>query len=207
MIKAIFLDLHEVLVDFVGPACRAWGIERADLMPYWKPGEWGLHTALTRLMQARGHLDAGHQMSLTEFFVPIDRAGVPFWAGLRPCPWAHDVIDAALRFTTSVYVLTSPSPTRPSDSTAGMYECVARHFGNRLAAHCLIPTCHKALLAGPGRVLVDDHDKNVGQWVYSGGAAVVFPQHHNVMHHRAADPVAWTMECLESIRRNPNHGA
>jgi 5'(3')-deoxyribonucleotidase len=45
-----------------------------------------------------------------------------------------------------------------------------------------IITRHKHLLAGPGRILIDDAEFNVNDWNEHGGTGILYPAHHNSLH-------------------------
>ena len=83
----IFLDVDEVLADFVGGACAVWGTTEAEVLPYWEPGVWNMIPPLSRAL--------GLPVTLTEeeFWAAIVERGDRFWLNLRPLPWAGRVID------------------------------------------------------------------------------------------------------------------
>jgi hypothetical protein len=44
----IYLDLDEVLADFLGGVCRAFETSRADVEAHWQPGVWGIEAPLSK---------------------------------------------------------------------------------------------------------------------------------------------------------------
>ncbi len=60
----------------------------------------------------------------------------------------------------------------------------------------------KSLLAGPYRILVDDHDENVRMFRALGGQAVLWPQPWNAMHGpKWAEPKAKFSYVREELLR------
>jgi hypothetical protein len=152
-----FLDLDGVLVDFVGGALAAHGrtLPIADV-------RWDFCTQIG----FRGVDDPA-------FWAPL---GYDFWANLGWHADGRAIVGTVDRlFEGQVALLTSPCDTL--GCAEGKREWVRRHlpeFSQRL----LIGTS-KHLVAGPGKVLVDDHDANVAAFRCGGGRAVLVPRPWN----------------------------
>ncbi len=159
MNEVCFVDVDGVLCDFVGGALRLF--RREDLLSSWPPGEWSIAKLL----------------GLTEgdFWAGIDRDFV-FWETLRPTAEYQDIMEAVeKRFGDNVYLLTSPS-LNPA-CLAGK----ARWIKSYLPAYYrkFFMGTAKHALAGPGRFLIDDYDKNVDDWRAAGGRALLLPRPWN----------------------------
>lgn len=99
------------------------------------------------------------------------------WATL---PWTHegrDIVAAAEAvFGDDVAILTAPTKYR--GCAEGKLEWVRRNLPQY--EDRVILCKHKSRVAGPGKVLVDDHDLNIDLWVKKGGVGVWVPRPWNV---------------------------
>lgn len=184
----IFLDMDEVLTDFVGGACKAWGAEPAAVLAEWEEGKWDIVPPLSRAL--------GREPLLTqdEFWRPIND-NVLFWAGLKVLPWAQEVVALVRSLTDDWHVVSSPSYC--DTSYMGKVQWLKRFFGPRFNRFCITP--HKYCFAQPGTVLIDDRDSNVKSFIRAGGAGIVFPRYHNSCHGLKNDPLAFVSDQLQNL--------
>lgn len=184
----IFLDMDEVITDFVGAACKIWGTTREAVEKLWVPGRWDMVPFLSK---ACGMTKT---MPDDEFWQVINERE-EFWAGLEMLPWAEAVLDMVGELTEDWYIVTAPSmcPT----SYAGKVRWIKSRMGPRFNRFIL--TRHKHVLAGPGTVLIDDRDRNVNEFSEAGGRGVLFPRINNSQHAWASDPVAYLKEQLTRL--------
>ena len=194
-IKTIFLDVDEVLAQWVVAALRALDgfagysgagdprLQPAAVFAAWDallPRPWDLcevipHTRVA-MWQAIHACDAG------------------FWKGLDLYPWAMELYQRCSA-VAPVVLLTSPS--KDPSSYAGKAAWVQRHFG--LDADLLIGSC-KHRVAHPGAVLIDDSPKNCAAFIEAGGHAIVFPGIGNILHAVPGDErVAYVARALGII--------
>lgn len=155
-----YLDLDGVLVDFVRGAFEAHGstLHRDDPLGV----RWGLDDQLGF---------GGDRKPL--FWAPFGRA---FWAGLPWTPEGRRVLDHVERlFGHRVVLLTSPCDT--DGSVQGKLEWVRRELPEYRRRVFVGPA--KPMLAGPGKVLVDDYDGHVEAFRVEGGQAVQPPRPWN----------------------------
>lgn len=174
----IFLDLDDVLADFVGSALaihgRTWQeLERARI-----PGTWSIVEPL--------------QLSTEEFWRPITEAGAEFWQSLPLKEGAGQLTSFLEYYKLDWYVLTSPSMC-PS-SYVGKLNWCRQMFGYRFDR--LIPTRHKHLLAKEGTILIDDNSNNVYKFVESGGSAIIYPTNGNCLFELSDRPIKYVLERL-----------
>ena len=118
-----------------------------------------------------------------------------FWDSLPVYPWAHGIIRAA-RAWGSLVVLTSPGRDGASSAAAsGKLKWCLRAL--RIPAKDVVLCARKELLAGPGRVLLDDYAVNIDAWRSAGGVGLLFPQPYNSNYKSCSrDPVEWLKEKL-----------
>lgn len=151
-----YLDLDGVLVDFTAGALAVHGkhLEPADI-------RW----------------DFNEQLDLTpdQFWRPLDAA---FWAGLG---WTHEGRDLLAEierlFGERVVILTSPCKT--AGAVEGKVEWIRKHLPAYYRRFLIGAPKH--LVAGPDKILVDDHNGNVRKFVSHGGRAVLVPRPWNAL--------------------------
>jgi len=182
MIEYLFLDMDGVCCDFISAACRWHGRDPATVLKDWTPGNWDICQELG--------------LSSQEFWSPIE--GHPeFWSDLEPYPWFDELWSLVQSVADHVVISTSPG------------RCPTGHFGKAiwLKQRGIHPTVNgmigrrKELLAAPGRILIDDSDRNIRKWESHGGVGILFPRRWNALHHvDPGDPVSWVRERLSEVR-------
>jgi hypothetical protein len=154
MSPTAFIDLDGVLVDFVSGVLAAHG---ARLPP--REICWDFNTQLG--------LTAG------EFWAPC---GKDFWESLS---WTHEgpaLLEAVEKvFGDNVVVLTSPCKT--AGAVEGKVEWIRRNMPKYARRYFVGPPKH--LLAGAGKLLIDDHDDNAKKFAAHGGRVVLVPRPWN----------------------------
>lgn len=188
MIDHVFVDLDDVLADFVGAALDLHG--RRDALATWPPGKWDIAEVL-------GMTDAA-------FWGPIN-GRTAFWQTLELTPWAVPLNDA-LRSTGIPWTIAT-SPTHTAECVTGKVQWMQHYFGRDFARHAMIGAA-KHLLAKPGHVLIDDCDANVVAFREAGGEAIIFPQPWNCAHGYAApdDKLQYVLsELAELVAHDSKH--
>lgn len=154
--KQIFhVDMDGVLVDFISGALRAHGME-------------GLVNHNPDVYEDMG-------ISKTQFWAKLQ--GHEFWRDLE---WMEDgeLIWRQLLLSCEpqqVVLLTSPAPV--AGCMEGKRLWVQRHMPDHLATLTL--TRFKAQVAAPGRMLIDDSDRNCDEYRDAGGLAILVPRTWN----------------------------
>ena len=167
----IYLDMDEVLVDFVGGACAAHGWTREQFEKVRTPGVWSMPEFMG--------------LSLDEFWEPIHAAGENFWFDLNPTPWCKEVIELAEEYSKEWHIVTAPS--RCETSYTGKVRWLKSYFGPQFNNFVITP--HKHILAQEHTWLIDDREKNVESFCEDGGNALCFPNLGNNLHAYHNDPV------------------
>lgn len=163
-IERIFLDVDGVLADFAGAAVRACGFP--DLVP----SHWHFYEDMG--LTAEGMWERIHADPL-------------FWENLPEYEWYEELVDMCLSIAP-VTIVTHPADH--PDSWAGKYLWLKE----RAWAHDdIVMTSQKHLLAGPGRLLIDDSDSNTDKWHDAGGVAWLFPRRWNQLRHIGNDPMRY----------------
>jgi 5'(3')-deoxyribonucleotidase len=132
----------------------------------------------------------------------VKKGGAKWWAGLRPQPWAMEFYQELARID-EVVLLTSPSHLPAAASGKTMW--IKDFFGFNFRDYIL--TSRKDLLAKPGDVLIDDHDKNVTAFTQAGGIGVIFPRMWNHAAKDSKDAVEVVLDAMSQIypRYTPPH--
>ena len=175
---ACFVDLDGVLVDFVGGAIAHHKLPLPALETDWN------------FWRRFGLSDA-------DFWNPL---GDEFWASLAPTEDMHQILGAVFDVWhpgEEVFLLSSPCLT-PGCIT-GKARWVEKHLP--ALSRRLLLTDRKELFAGPGRVLVDDHDVNCEKWTAAGGEACLVPRPWNSARERAGSAVTSVVARLERIKQ------
>ena len=172
----IYLDLDGVMVDFVGASVQLLcPVGWEHIMKTWPKGEFDVWTVLG--------------VSVDKFWAEIDREGMEFWRSLKPYPWAMELYNR-LNELGKVVILTSPA--RSANSALGKILWMQDFFmeGMSFRDYMLVPSDLKYQLAAPGRILVDDAERNVRAFDQMGGQAVMVPQPWNYAEEPAAGEMA-----------------
>lgn len=182
----IFVDLDEVLCDFVGGALAVHRPYQAlaELQAARTPGVWDLPSFLG--------------ITLEEFWEPIHAQGEQFWLGLRPLPWINSVMGPATYHdrTCQPRIITTPSDNPHSYSAK--IKWILRYVGPCEASTAIL-THDKSQYACPDAVLIDDRDKNVQDFIDAGGQGIVFPTIGNSLWKLADDPLTHVHMELDRI--------
>lgn len=154
-----------VLTDFVTACCAAHGKES----PYSDPKNLGIF-----------EMEKLWNISVGEFWAPLDKLGRPFWEEMGKMPDADEIVrileDEFGR--SNICILTSPS--YDPGCIPGKRAWIKNHYPQ--FRNQMIFGTAKRFLAGEGRVLVDDRDENVESFVDYGGHGIVIPRLWNSCH-------------------------
>ena len=150
----IFVDIDGVLADFVTAAFSVHGkIYDPEAYPR---KEWSISKVLG--------------VSDREFWRRIDFAGESFWENLDLFPHGIEMLGMLSKYDEICFA-TSPSSSPASYSGKRRwlqkmgFDLIPAMFGSK-----------KHLMAGPGRILIDDSPHNCEQWQKHGGTAILFKQ-------------------------------
>ena len=174
-IERIILDVDEVLADFVTGACRAHNAipssvaaKRRKTNTYWLHLLW--------------------ELTLDEFWNPIDRLGSDFWQNLERLPWMDDVLKVCEDTRLEIQMATCPNST--TECLLGKAQWVENEL-SEIYHGCVTYTRHKHLLACSSSLLIDDSPYNVAAFRKHGGSAILFPTDGNHLHPLLNDPVTY----------------
>lgn len=163
----VFLDLDGTVVDFITPAMELNGVPPHISANYPKVG-WDVVKACNTLRDQLGL----PPVNVHDFWRNVNSS--VFWSGLKPYPGALDFVDW-LTSKFDVYISTSPSSSPHSSwgKHAWVYEKLPR------LKRKLFIGSQKHLLAGRGRLLIDDSDENCNKFQDWGGKSLLVPRPWN----------------------------
>ena len=167
-LETIFVDLDGVLVDFAGAALEVH--KRTDILDTLDPEARNLGLSWVLGMGWR------------QFWAPILLLGAKWWEELPIFPKAKMFLEDLSFFCPDVLLLSDPDACYYPAETDQMCEewdqCILgkqRWVRKHLKAPSrYIFTSHKYLLAGPGRILIDDSQHHCRLWEANGGKAFWF---------------------------------
>jgi 5'(3')-deoxyribonucleotidase len=162
----IFLDVDEVLVQWVDGLLRLLGRDPAEVFARWDaldPRPWDVCDVLG--------------VSGNAMWRAVDAAGASFWSELESFDWC-DELYALCSSIAPTYLLTSPSK-HPS-SLAGKLTWIHRQFGRDFKDYLIGPA--KVACARPGALLIDDRPDTCRKFIERGGDAFVFAGVGNRWH-------------------------
>lgn len=182
--RRLLLDMDEVLVDFIQGACEAHGVTRKYLETRRPFGAWSIQGPLG--------------LNEDQFWVPINAMGAKFWEDLNSLPWADELLAVAEKLFPSEWYLCS-APSKCIHSYTGKVTWIKNKLGTDFDRFFISP--HKELLAGPGKILLDDRESNVRAFRENRGLGVVFPSKGNSFYYSANDPMPTVTAELEACVR------
>ncbi|HUW48066.1 MAG TPA: hypothetical protein VMW36_04900 [Patescibacteria group bacterium] len=182
----LFLDLDGVVVDFMAGIHKAAGVPYSyNEYPY-ELGKWDI----------LGKIGVDSPLG----FNLIDKlCSTEFWRELQTMhdhsivkrsiisAFGSDVWDAKTLLTTSM-----PNPGTPSGKMLWLQE-------HRMADDLIMTSWKtpKSIIAGPGRLLIDDCDKNINEWRANGGFGILVPRPWNSLHSLTGDSLAFRKMCSD----------
>ena len=168
-VHVIFLDVDGVLADFVGGtlACMKSQAQAGQPTPCWPPTEWP--------PQSWNAAIDNFGLTVDEFWKRIEnREG--FWDDLAVCPLAESLLAMCREYCPNVRFLTAPC--HDPESAAAKIRWL-RRFADAPQLMDWHLSVDKQFNAGPGRILIDDNEKNCAAWEAAGGHAIIYPQPWN----------------------------
>jgi 5'(3')-deoxyribonucleotidase len=174
-----FLDMDGVIADFATAACLAHG----RISPYRQPENLG-----------QFDMEKLWGISVEEFWKPINTPG--FWYEIPKMPEADAIVALVEEFFgKEVVILTAPSHN--PHCYLGKRDWIARNFPQFKNRIIFAAASAKKFMAGEGRFLIDDRDKNLDQFAEAGGIPVCVPRPWNSLHGITTPVVEYLRRELE----------
>lgn len=161
----IFVDMDGVIVDWLGAAAKACGLDvrSPTIRNKLKQG--------VELQEAFGISDGAMWSRITPY-------GSEWWANLQPLPWANELLTR-LAQRGDVTLLTSPGKLPDVAATAAAGKI--KYIHQRLGGMPYIITWHKERCVAPDVILVDDSEKKYNKFIEAKGAAFLWPCQYRII--------------------------
>jgi 5'(3')-deoxyribonucleotidase len=166
LIDHIFLDMDGVLVNFTGRVAEEFGVDEESL------NCWGIW----------GPLGISEQ----EFWDWLNSRPSKWWANLCPYPWAVELYEHCKGLAPVTF---ATSPSRSGACLSGKQEWLQKMFGKNIWNNFQMGV-QKELLAQPGRILIDDADKNIARFQGRMGTGITFPRKWNEHADKETRPLS-----------------
>lgn len=171
----LYVDMDEVICDFIGGACQACGVSRESVEAKRVKGSWHIEDIIMEL--------SGRDM-----WKEIEKLDEDFWVDLKPLPWTDNLISL-LESKWDWHIATTPRYSQPW-SLSGKIKWLNTYFGRTFIN--VIPILDKSLLSRRGAFLIDDKEDNCKKFSHIdlGGRGIVFPSYGNHKFNLADDPLS-----------------
>ena len=171
----ILLDVDGVLADFVGEACRHFGMP--EIAKNWPSGEYNVAKVL--------------QLPATTFW---DALGGSFWTNIPKTTEADEIVKLCGPYDTCL--LTSP-PLNPYVAAIKI-RWISKMFPQFERKFLIGPA--KEFCAAPNHILIDDNVLNVIEFGKAGGNAILVPRPWNdsyaLAHGGTVPTIKWHLEYI-----------
>lgn len=152
---SVFLDMDEVLCNWIKAACLSCNIDINN-------------KEIRDTLKETG--DINSIISNRDLWPIINKQGEEWWANLEIFPWAKYLYNRLQHETNLIFFLSSPS--REPSCYSGKAKWLLKHFGK---AEDFIPTKHKWLLANSHSLLIDDYQVKLDPFIEKGGYGFKWP--------------------------------
>jgi 5'(3')-deoxyribonucleotidase len=178
----IYVDMDEVLSDFIGGACKAFNVTREEIEEHRENNEWTILPALTKA--------TGIPFKPIEFWSVIHARGVEFWEDLEVLPWAASMVTYLDSLDIEWHIVSTPWGNEESE--IGKRRWIKRFLGP--AFDRLHLTKHKQLFSRVNTILIDDAPHNIENFTTKSpcpGEGILYPHPGNCLSHLANDPLTY----------------
>lgn len=182
-----FLDMDGVLVNFVGGLCKALGMKTYSYYEY---------------SFTKNYFDFWKEIDgVTDKIYRETISRKEFWSNLK---WMHDGNDIYELIVEkfgfeNVFLLTGIDidDVDVEQAVAGKMEWI-KNGPTELIDHVIFAKCSKGCISGPNKILIDDKEKNVVDWMMDGPNFLV-PRPWNSGYKNCGSSVDKLKEFLNSI--------
>lgn len=180
-----YFDMDGVLCDWFGSASRLHGRTPEEievLKQTWPEGETHSENVLG--------------IPTADFWRELQKDGHHFWANLIELDGAREIWDHAGNLGAIRRILSCPSIDPFSMSGKGEW---MQRFTNDKWFRDVHLTPHKHECADIGRILIDDHEKNVDDFIAAGGLAILYPQPWNRNRAKSKEAVHFVLSEMTAM--------
>ncbi len=183
--RRIYLDMDDVLVDFMCSAMRHMGLTDYTIADYEHDIGRDIYTAYAR--------KTGILYPANVWWEHFKRE---FWANMQPMECCSDLINLCADAVGRDNVALMTSPTKCGDCLAGKLDWIHRTLPSWLHRQYIM-TPRKHLCATPDSLLIDDAEENIEPFHQAGGQAIAFPRPWNRHREFTLNPFPVVKRLLE----------
>jgi len=186
----VYLDMDEVLSDFILSACEAHNVNREVMDSNRKIGNWCILPALAK------SLGIPEEKFTEEYFwKPINDQGIEFWANMAETDFFHTILYSLNCLNIEPFILSSP--TNKIDCQTGKAIWLKERFHSNYDRFIFTP--YKNNLAKKDTILIDDNEDNCLSFTRSGGKSLLFPSLGNRLHKFYRTPWDYVESSLREL--------
>lgn len=171
-INKVYIDIDDTLNSFTLRCLRFFGCPVGDFDYDKFPVECGFD--IVRACKELG----GGEYNLKEFWNAVPRR---VWYTCPKSEVFDAILYAAQEITTRDKIFLLTSPTKCPECLAGKLDWITDNMPEWIHRQYFI-TPRKSELSRPGRLLIDDADKNIDAWRAGGGEGLLVPRPWNRLH-------------------------
>lgn len=167
----IYLDMDDVLVNYAYSVAQHFNVPMAELYARWPRGEYQIY----------------HGLGLPDKHVweEIKRQPPEFWGNMPEFPWSRELFNLS-RSLGETWILTSP--INSWSCAGGKVQWLHKFAGEEFYQYHIGKA--KWDLGRWDKILVDDKEDNITQFVRDGGVGILFPAHGNKLSRHKDDPMS-----------------
>ena len=164
----VFVDMDGVLCSFTQGVLSLFGHRHPYKGELAIQGWDGLHIEINKHRPRFAHVTHDQVMDA------VRDEGHQFWSRLPLYTWTYKLIQAIEDSEIPYSLLTTHAS---GESAMGKVQWVRRFLPH--SEKRMVLTREKWHCSAPGRLLLDDHHRNVDAWIEKGGDAILWPSPHN----------------------------
>lgn len=186
----VYLDMDEVLSDFILSACEAHNVDKEIMDSNRKVGDWSILPALAKSLGI-----PETKFTEEDFWKPINAQGIEFWANMAETDFFSTIMSSINKLNIDPFILSSP--TNNIDCQIGKAIWLKERFHANYNKFIFTP--YKDNLAKNGTILIDDNEDNCKIFTNSGGKSILFPSLGNRLHKVAFSPWEYVEPLLKEL--------
>ena len=188
----VYLDMDEVLSDFILSACEAHNVDKELMDSNRKVGDWSILPALAKSLNI-----PETKFTNEDFWYPINKQGIEFWANMAETDFFSTIMVSLYKLNIDPFILSSP--TNKIDCQIGKAIWLKERF--HADYNRFIFTSYKNNLAKNGTILIDDNENNCLNFTKAGGKSILFPSLGNRLYKIAFSPWEYVESLLKELLR------
>ena len=186
----VYLDMDEVLSDFILSACEAHEVDVDEMNSNREPGDWCIVPAIAKVLGF-----TNQQFTNVDFWQPINAQGIEFWSNMAETDYFTTVIRSLQKLNINYYILSNPGLSIEAHTGKAIW--LKERLGYQFDRFILTP--YKDKLANSNSLLIDDSEDNCRAFTKAGGKSLLFPSFGNRLHKHRNTPWDYVESSLREL--------